>query len=322
MNGIEPEGIIETVYHLQQSERISSYRIVKSSYLRQKQILFNQFSSTTSYSAIMVRPRNVLMAWDSSVSSCAASDALKRYNGDLEAAKRYLAAKNIKKPSTTVAVRPRNILMAWDSSVSSHAASDALKRANGDLEAAKRYLAAENIGKPSAKVVIPADDTTTVCELCDRDLGTNDQLKTLDCCHRQFCTDCYDNTNFTEDQCCGTEICDSCVDPDKICEGCDQLWCEMKTFDCCQEERCQNCYDNTNFTEDQCCGTEICDSCVDPDTICDGCNLMWCAGGQLTLDETSGTHLCQNCIDTKSSAKDNEGDEDNMTEGNPRKRKM
>ena len=262
------------------------------------------------------------MAWDSSVSSCAASDALKRYNGDLEAAKRYLAAKSIKKPSTKVAVRPRNVLMAWDSSVSSHAASDALKRANGDLEAAKRYLAAENIGKPSAKVVIPVDDTTTVCELCDRDLGTNDQLKNLDCCHRQFCTDCYDNTNFTEDQCCGTEICDNCVDPDKICEGCDQLWCDMKTFDCCQEERCQNCYDNTNFTEDQCCGTEICDSCVDPDTICDGCNLLWCTGGQLTLDETSGTHLCQNCIDTKSSAKDNEGDEDNVTEGNPRKRKM
>merc|ERR1719162_2343609 len=98
------------------------------------------------------------MSWDSSVSSCAASDALRRYNGDLEAAKRYLAAKNMKKPSTKVAIRPRNMLMAWDSSVSSHAASDALKRVNGDFGAAKRYLTAKYIEKQSAEVVVSAAD--------------------------------------------------------------------------------------------------------------------------------------------------------------------
>ena len=107
-----------------------------------------------------------------------------------------------------------------------------------------------------------------------------------------------------------------CGNQHSLCTKCFAIKVKEKGCD-------QNCYDNTNFTEDQCCGTEICDSCVDKNKICDGCNLLSCQDGQLTLDEASGTHFCQNCTNTKSSANDNksEGDEDSVTTGNPRKRK-
>ena len=44
----------------------------------------------------MVRPRNLLMAWDISLSSKDASDILRRVDGDVEAAKRYITAEEDK----------------------------------------------------------------------------------------------------------------------------------------------------------------------------------------------------------------------------------
>ena len=95
----------------------------------------------------MVRPRNVLMAWDSSLCSSEASNALKLCQGDLEAAKRYLSEEKIKQAAAN---RERDVLMAWDSSLCSSEASNALQLCQGDLEAAKRYLTEEKIKQAAA----------------------------------------------------------------------------------------------------------------------------------------------------------------------------